>query len=53
MPGFTVTETKGFPTMALFFLGADVSKGYADFAILDEHRKPVLKTFELCGPCKA
>lgn len=47
MPGFTVTETKGFPTMALFFLGADVSKGYADFAILDEHRKPVLQNFQL------
>ena len=47
MPGLPLTETKGFSTMPSFFLGADVSKGYADFAILDEHRKPVLQSFQL------
>jgi transposase len=33
--------------MKSFFLGADVSKGYADFVILDEQKKPVKQNFQL------
>ncbi len=29
------------------FLGIDVSKGYADFALLDESKQPILKPFQL------
>lgn len=29
------------------FLGADVSKGYADFALLDEQKQPLIKSFQL------
>jgi transposase len=30
-----------------FFLGIDVSKGYADFALLDEHKNLIEKNFQL------
>jgi len=33
--------------MKSFFLGADVSKGYADFVILDEQKQPVVNNFQL------
>lgn len=33
--------------MAQYFLGIDVSKGYADFKLLDEARRPVGKGFQL------
>lgn len=33
--------------MKSFFLGADVSKGYADFVILDDHKQPVVENFQL------
>jgi transposase len=30
-----------------FFLGADVSKGYADFVVLDDHKQLVIENFQL------
>lgn len=33
--------------MQSFFLGADVSKGYADFVILNEHKQRVVQNFQL------
>jgi len=33
--------------MQSFYLGADVSKGYADFVILDEQKKTVVENFQL------
>jgi len=33
--------------MKSFFLGADVSKGYADFVILDEQKQTVINNFQL------
>ncbi|PXF59154.1 MAG: hypothetical protein C4B58_04375 [Deltaproteobacteria bacterium] len=31
----------------LYYLGADVSKGYADFVILDSRKQPVEKNFQM------
>jgi transposase len=33
--------------MKSFYLGADVSKGYADFVIIDDQKKPMLENFQL------
>lgn len=33
--------------MKPFYLGLDVSKGYADFMIVDSHKRPVIKGFQL------
>jgi transposase len=33
--------------MEQFYLGADVSKGYTDFILLDKHKQPVEKNFQL------
>ena len=33
--------------MKPFYMGADVSKGYADFMIIDAQKKPVIKGFQL------
>ena len=33
--------------MPSYYLGIDVSKGYADFAILDAHKQPVERSFQL------
>lgn len=33
--------------MESFFMGIDVSKGYADFVIIDGHKQSVLKNFQL------
>ena len=33
--------------MKSFFLGADVSKGYADFVVLDEQKQTVVENFQL------
>mgnify|MGYP007123718144 CR=1 FL=1 len=33
--------------MASYYLGIDVSKGYADFVILDSHKHPVGDSFQL------
>jgi transposase len=38
---------KGDGLMKSFYLGIDVSKGYADFVIIDQHKKPVIKNFQL------
>ena len=32
--------------MPSYYLGIDVSKGYADFAILDSHKHPVEASFQ-------
>lgn len=36
----------GFP-MKSFYLGIDVSKGYADFVIMDQYKKPIVKNFQI------
>lgn len=33
--------------MKSFYLGIDVSKGYADFVIIDQHKKTVVENFQL------
>ena len=33
--------------MTSYYLGIDVSKGYADFVILDSHKQPVKDSFQL------
>ncbi|MGD8889037.1 MAG: IS110 family transposase [Desulfobacterales bacterium] len=33
--------------MKPFYMGIDVSKGYADFMIIDSQKKPVIKSFQL------
>lgn len=33
--------------MKSFFMGIDVSKGYADFVILDQQKQPVMENFQL------
>lgn len=33
--------------MTTFYLGVDVSKGYADFAVIDSKKKEVVKSFQL------
>jgi len=38
---------KGGFLMQLFYLGSDVSKGYADFVILDSRKQRVMKNFQL------
>lgn len=38
---------KGGLTMKSFYLGIDVSKGYADFVIVNQQKQPVVKNFQL------
>lgn len=33
--------------MKSFYMGVDVSKGYADFVIIDSQKRPVIKNFQL------
>ena len=33
--------------MTPYFLGSDVSKGYADFQLLNDRRQPMLTSFQL------
>ena len=33
--------------MKSFYLGIDVSKGYADFVIINQQKQPVVKSFQL------
>ena len=33
--------------MEQFYLGADVSKGYTDFVLIDQAKQPVEKNFQL------
>jgi len=33
--------------MTSFYLGIDVSKGYADFVILNQQKRPVMENFQL------
>ncbi|MCK5784574.1 MAG: IS110 family transposase [Desulfobacterales bacterium] len=33
--------------MKLFYLGIDVSKGYADFVIINQQKQPIIKNFQL------
>jgi transposase len=46
MPGTESTE-KGTLSMKPFYMGIDVSKGYADFVIINPQRKPVTQNFQL------
>jgi transposase len=38
---------KGGNTMKSFYMGIDVSKGYADFVIVNQQKQPVVKSFQL------
>lgn len=38
--------------MKSFYMGIDVSKGYADFVIIDAHKRPVIKNFQLDDTCE-
>ena len=38
---------KGGNTMKSFYMGIDVSKGYADFVIINQRKQPVVKSFQL------
>jgi len=38
---------KGGNTMKSFYMGIDVSKGYADFVIINQQKQPVVKSFQL------
>ena len=38
---------KGGNTMKSFYMGIDVSKGYADFVIINQQKQPVVKGFQL------
>jgi transposase len=46
IPGIQYTE-KGGLKMKQFYMGVDVSKGYADFMILDSTKHPVTQGFQL------
>ena len=41
------TPNKGGSTMKSFYLGIDISKGYADFVITNQQKQPVVKNFQL------
>jgi len=43
---FNIFTGKEF-TMTNYYLGIDISKGYADFCILDGNRNPVIRNFQL------
>jgi transposase len=47
IPGISVTPKKGGLIMKSFYLGSDVSKGYADFVIINQQKQPVVKNFQL------
>jgi transposase len=38
---------KGGNVMKSFYLGIDVSKGYADFVITNQHKQPIVQNFQL------
>jgi transposase len=46
IPGIHYTEKGGFK-MKAFYMGVDVSKGYADFMILNSKKQPVAEAFQL------
>jgi transposase len=46
IPGIQYTEKGGFK-MKQFYLGIDVSKGYADFMIINSQKHPVVQGFQL------
>jgi transposase len=46
IPGIHNTEKGGF-TMKPFYLGTDVSKGYADFMIINSKKQQVVQSFQL------
>ena len=46
IPGIHYTEKGGFK-MKPFYMGIDVSKGYADFMILNSKKQPVAQSFQL------
>jgi len=46
IPGIHYTEKGGFK-MKPFYMGIDVSKGYADFMILNSKKQPVAQNFQL------
>ena len=47
IPGIKIPLSKGGLNMASFYLGIDVSKGYADFVILNQLKQPVMVNFQL------
>jgi transposase len=47
LPGKQIPPNKGGFFMTSFYLGIDVSKGYADFVILNQQKQPVVENFQL------
>ena len=47
IPGTQYITTKGGFKMEPFYLGIDVSKGYADFMIINSKKQPVAQAFQL------
>jgi transposase len=47
IPGILFSQIKEILTMKSFYMGVDVSKGYADFVIIDSQKRPVIKNFQL------
>ena len=47
IPGAFINNYRRKTNMGIFYLGADVSKGYTDFILLDQHKQPVEKNFQL------
>ena len=53
IPGLTNFTGKGGFIMKSFYMGIDVSKGCADFMIINRQKKPVTKAFSSMTPLKA
>jgi hypothetical protein len=47
LPGNQIPPNKGGLYMTSFYLGIDVSKGYADFVILNQHKQTIMENFQL------
>jgi transposase len=47
LPGYQTPPNRGGFYMTSFYLGIDVSKGYADFVILNQQKQPVMEYFQL------
>jgi transposase len=47
IPGAFINKYRREINMEQFYLGADVSKGYTDFILIDQHKQPVEKNFQL------
>jgi transposase len=47
LPGIQIQPNRGGLDMTFFYMGIDVSKGYADFVIINQEKRPVMENFQL------